>query len=396
MKRFQHFDAALIIAFCTALFGFVTLRIFAKEILLDRFGVSIPGSKYILYDLNTTVDLLEEEERQGEPKKPCQMMLAHCQHKLEAYTTSAMIFNSQINTLVDGLDKCFLDIPSTYSNRRYVLAPSESVVAFATYLEKEQVPFLYISTPCRDSILSRSGDSKLDENSLAERNWFLLQNLREAHIPVLDLAEDLALAGLKDYDVSGHWFPESALYSAQVIAKALNGYGFAFDPQLFDVRDTWDFLDETQGLTDAIEAQCGYRYSLPVLNAARAMIFTLFHEGTNHSGTFEEAYLQLPKEATREAYHSCVRINNETLYSLHNPDCRNNARKRLLILGDSFNWLLASYLSMDVEWIDVIHNASFSSSIREYIRETDPDMVLIVYNDAEFAEVYTDEAFHFN
>lgn len=72
-----------------------------------------------------------------------------------------------------------------------------------------------------------------------------------------------------------------------------------------------------------------------------------------------------------------------------------NRGKKILIIGDSFNWILSSYLSSDIEYIDVIHNASFSDSIRKYIENTNPDMVMIIYNDAEFVNIYTEEAFDF-
>lgn len=89
-------------------------------------------------------------------------------------------------------------------------------------------------------------------------------------------------------------------------------------------------------------------------------------------------------------------VDNSTLHKYHNPDSQNNKGKRILIIGDSYNWILSDYLIADIEYIDVIHNASYSESIRGYIEKTRPDMVLIVYNDAEFVEVYTQQAFELN
>lgn len=389
MRRFRHLDVILILAFCVLLFGFVSLRIFTKEILQDRFGVSPPGSQYILYDLNTTIDLPVETEGEGS----YQAAVTHYRHKLEAYTTSAMAFNQQINALVEGLDRQFLNIPATYSNLRYVSAPSENVVEFAAYLAEKNIPFLYVSTPWPDSVLARLGEKELYENRTTECSWLLLQNLRQAGIPVLDLAEEMAAAGLTDYDVSNHWFPENALYSAKVLAEELNTYGFHFRPELFDIRDTWDYLEQAPDFVDSIEEQYGYRYAIPIPNAANGMTFTLSHEGAEYTGAFEDAYFELPVEIKNSAYHHCSRVVNQSLHRFYNPDCADNAGKRLLIIGDSFDWILDSYLSVDIEWIDAIHNASFSQSIREYIEETAPDMVLIAYSDAECVEIYTEEAF---
>lgn len=396
MKRFQHIDVIFILALCVLLFGFVSLRFFTKEILIDCFGISVPGSKYILYDLNTTIEFPGKPKEETEQQSRYSALIERLQYKLEAYTTSAMIFNQQINKLVGKLDQRMLNIPTTYSNLRFISTPYENVREFATILEEKEIPFLYVSTPCRDSVLSRMGEKEMYENELAERSWLLLQNLREAGVPTLDLAEDLAAAGLTNYDVTNHWFPESALYSAKVIAETLNGYGFSFHPEQFESDNTWDFLGDNPALTDAIETQFGYHYSLPVPNAADGLTFTLSHEGAEYTGVFEEVYLRMPEEVNGNAYHKCSRVSNSTLYQFHNPGCEDNAGKKLLIIGDSFNWLLSSYLSVDIEWIDVIHNASFGTSILQHIEETDPDMVLIIYNDAEFVEVYTEAAFRFD
>lgn len=89
-------------------------------------------------------------------------------------------------------------------------------------------------------------------------------------------------------------------------------------------------------------------------------------------------------------------VSNSTLHEFHNLNTQNNKGKRILIIGDSYNWILSDYLIADIEYIDVIHNASYSESIRGYIEKTKPDMVLVIYNDAEFVEIYTQQAFEFD
>ena len=55
------------------------------------------------------------------------------------------------------------------------------------------------------------GDEKIQEHQLSERSWYLLQNLKDAGVDTVDLAEELADAQKQQYDLSSHWFPESAL-----------------------------------------------------------------------------------------------------------------------------------------------------------------------------------------
>lgn len=390
MKRCRYMDIVFIVATGVFLCLFVSLRIVVKEILVDRMGVMLPGFQYILYDLNTTV---EKPEGESFSRGSVEEYVEKCRYKLNAYTTSAMVYNQNINVIVSSVKKKLVDVPAAYSAMRYVSEPSKNVIAFSSYLEEQGIPFIYISTPRPESILCRTGEMELKDYYISERSWFLLQNLKETGITTIDLAQELADIGLKSYDTSIHWFPACALYSAEVISEYLNRYGFGFDSSLFDEDNTWDYFQNQGQWQKLIYDKCGYQYVFPIPNAATGMRFRLEHEGTVREGEFEDVFLQEPGEFTDSAYHGFSVVSNSTLHRYSNADAGHNAEKRILIIGDSFNWILADYLAVDIGKLDVIHNASYTSSIREYIEETNPDIVLMVYNDAEFSEVYTEQAF---
>lgn len=286
-------------------------------------------------------------------------------------------------------------MPSTLSNRRYIAAPSENVIDFAHFVEEENIPFLYISTPNYDSVMCRAGAEDLYEYRLSECSWYLLQNLKDAGVATIDLAQGLADAKMTKYDLSGHWFPENALYAAGIVAEQLNQYGFEFDLSMYDGSNCTDYFEEKEEWKRTIYENSGYVYSFPIPNRERDMIFTLEHDGTISKGTFDEVFLKAPEAYTEAAYHGFSVVTNSTLHKYHNLSACDNKGKKILIIGDSFNWILADYLIADIEYLDVIHNASFEESIRSYIKETKPDMVLIIYNDAEFVEVYTEQAYNF-
>lgn len=316
------------------------------------------------------------------------------QHKLEAYTTSAMIYNQKINTIVSSLNKELVNIPTAYSAMRYIAEPLEHVIDFSSYLEECGIPFFYISTPSYESILCREGELQLQDNCNSERSWFMLKNLNEADVSTLDLAKELSTINLKSYDISGHWFPICALYSAEMVSEVLNQYGFSFDPSFFYEINSRDYFEDKEEWKAEIYTNCGYQYSFPIPIGTRGMTFRLEHEGLVREGAFEDVFLQPPDKFTTSPYHGFSVVSNSTLYRYYNENTHNNKGKKLLLIGDSFNWILADYLAIDIERIDVIHNASYVPSIRDYIMETVPDMVLMIYSDAEFSEVYTEQAFY--
>lgn len=394
MKLYRYLDVFFICLASIILCMFVCARILVKEVLIDKCNLTFAGAEYILYDLNTTIEMpASESEEQG---FDIEKTVEECKYKLTAYTTSAMAFNREIDSVVNYIDTKLINIPATLSNIRYVLEPSDHVIDIAGFVKEADIPFLYVSTPNKDSVLCRMGNETLYEHELSERNWYLLQNLKEAGIDVIDLAQDLADAEMTKYDVSNHWFPENALYAAGVVAQRLNQYGFEFDLSVFDLNNTTDYFEDKEEWEKIIYDNTGYVYSFPIPRAVGNMTFTLEHEGTITEGAYSEVFLKVPDAYTEAAYHGLSVVSNSTLYEFHNLNTQNNKGKRILIIGDSYNWILSDYLIADIEYIDVIHNASYSESIRGYIEKTKPDMVLVIYNDAEFVEIYTQQAFEFD
>lgn len=395
MKKYRYIDIVFIIAAGVFLCFFVSLRVVVKEILVDRMGVQLPWFNYVLYDLNTTIEMPEEEtsfegDIEGYVKK--------YKYKLNAYTTSAMAYNQNINEIVIRIKNRLVDIPVTYSSMRYAAAPSENVIAFSAYLEEKGIPFLYIVTPTIESVMCRAGEMRLEDDYIGERHWFLLQNLNEAEITTVDLAQELAEADLRSYDESAHWFPGSALYSVEIISEYLNRYGFEFDSSLYYKENTWDYFQDKEEWTKIIYDKCGYQYSLPIPNGAKGMNFRLEYEDvengwTVREGNFEDVFLQQPDEFSTREYHGFSVLSNYRLHRLYNENAGHNAEKRILIIGDSFNYFIADYLAVDVGSIDVIHNATYVPSIREHIEGTNPDIVLIVYHTGEMYESVTEEAY---
>ena len=394
MNRYKYLDVIMICLIEAILCVFIWTRIVTKEILIDQYHLSSPITKFILYDLNTTIDVPTTET--DTQNSYIIHKIEKYKHKLMAYTTSAMIFNKQINLAVTYIDGKLQTAPSTLENRKYVEVPSENVINFAHFVEEQNIPFMYVSTPSLDSIKCRMGDEKIQEHQLSERSWYLLQNLRDAGVDTVDLAEELADAQKQQYDLSSHWFPESALYAAGIVAERVNRYGFEFNSAIYyNTSDCIDYFQDKEDWKEVIYNNSGYSYSFPIPKQNKNMIFSLEHEGTVREGTFEEVFLQEPNEYTDSAYHGFSVVQNSTLYKYHNLNAVDKVGKKILIIGDSFNWILADYLITDIEYLDVIHNATFTESIQSYICKTKPDMVLIIYNDAEFVNIYTAEAYDF-
>lgn len=218
--------------------------------------------------------------------------------------------------------------------------------------------------------------------------------LEESGINVINIARDCD--DIIRFDPSDHWFPENALHCAGIIAQELNEvYSFEFDLSDFDRNAYYDLLGEYPEQLQLIEQKCGYRYSLPVPYKEYDLKCT--HAETDIcEGSFIDVMITNPGKwnVASGVYHGMLNFSNSLMYDIMNYSVETNPGKSILVIGDFFNWPVSMYLSVGVGRIIFVHNASFTGSMLAYVKSLDPDIVIMVYNDAEFYNIYTEDAFY--
>jgi hypothetical protein len=66
------------------------------------------------------------------------------------------------------------------------------------------------------------------------------------------------------------------------------------------------------------------------------------------------------------------------LVIIHNNFLYDN--KRILFIKDSFVMCVAPFLALGVEYIETIDLRNFTGSVKTYIKQNKPDMVIVMYN----------------
>lgn len=116
-------------------------------------------------------------------------------------------------------------------------------------------------------------------------------------------------------------------------------------------------------------------------------------DGTYHETLFREADFQRiagyseEELLTGRGAYDCAGIGNEALTVVKNRRAEHNSDKKILMLQDSFSWYLSSYLACDVGEVDIIYPPAFTGSIRDYIRQTKPDAVIMMLCERNIAPV---------
>ena len=319
------------------------------------------------------------------------------QSALNSFCTVSFPGSDKINDIV-GHGKRLINynvsaIHNEYENVEYVKSCVRNVKELQNFVLAEKMPFFYVQTPSIESVRYYCGEKMDGENTTAfDRAKAFVIISEENKIDLIDVARDYP--GEMVFDSTKHWMPKDGLRCAGIIAGKLNEkYGFGIDQRVYDIEAYSDLMLREQDLKTEISNLYGYEFGVFVPNFPTSYVLT-YAEDKKWEGSFEETVLTDGSEWSSDSlpYHNVFREDNSLIYEYENEYAE--CDKKILIIGDSFSWPVAAYLSLGVKDVTVLHNASFNGSIVSYIKATKPDAVIMVYNDAEFYETYTEDAFY--
>lgn len=277
---------------------------------------------------------------------------------------------------------------------------ADSIADLYAYLEESDIPFLYMnagSKVCRyDRQLSDDVNEHSNENADA-----LLEALSKRQVPAVDYRNSMEQAQMSHYDyyykTDLHWTTEAGLWAAGVLADSLNNdYGFQFDLSYFDlnnyeVTEYDSYWLGSQGRTVTLARAELETWNLMLPKFATDYTVNVPSRQLEITGAYDEALFDREAFDAIASYsgsdylnmqdaYACSRLRNDALAVIQNNLETNNEGKKILMIQDSFGNYMSAYLAADVEQIDVLYPKQFTGSIRTYIEQTQPDMVVVMFS----------------
>lgn len=267
------------------------------------------------------------------------------------------------------------------------------VEALRDFLAEREIDFMYVQSPIKEDkydsgYVSRYGLSY--ENQLADS---LLAELAGRDIDVLDLREALHNEGMECYgaffNTDNHWNIETAFWAAKVIAEKLNAdYGFRFDMKYFDTanyeKDIYkNWILGTIGRSVTL-ANTEYD-DITVLNPKfeTSLTMTIPNLNMNNTGSFLETMINpVPFKRRSVVYHNAYdafAYSKPPVTEVVNNTDTGNDEKSVLLIRESFAGPVIAYMSLGIGNLYAITPEGFTGSIQNYIKQADPDMVVILY-----------------
>ncbi len=275
---------------------------------------------------------------------------------------------------------------------------ADSVESFVDFLDNQGIDFLYVNCPTKvDEAKTELPDYAVEFSN--ENADALLSALSERNVDTLDLRDNIKEEGINQCDLyyitDTHWTTEAGLWASEIIAKRLNEeYGFEYDMTYFD-RASYSFETYPEYFLG------GEGRKITLANCSLEDFTTIFPRyDTNYhvviptrtfdkTGDYKDVFFaeQNFKDIANfteadwlerlDTYH-CIGVRNWANTQIENLNSTNNDGKKILLIRDSFGVHLTTYLSADIQYLDVINPIDFTGSLESYIKQTKPDMVIMI------------------
>ncbi len=265
---------------------------------------------------------------------------------------------------------------------------AENLANFRDFCEEQDIDFLYVQFPHK---ISEYQDTDISGTAdFTNQNADQLLELADSYgIPTLDIRENIRDSGVNNhslfYVTDHHWKAESGLWTTGIVADYLNqNYGYSLDTSKLDIEN-YDIVEYKESFLGSYGTKVTTANAIPddfsmlYPKFETNLHFTVPSMNVDETGDFSITY-----DMSAEGEYGAYAHGDHALIQYENLD--NNAEdKKLLIIHDSFANSVLPFLATTVSEIDSIDLRYFNGSLQTYIKETTPDMVLILRYAAEIA-----------
>ena len=281
----------------------------------------------------------------------------------------------------------------TYSYRKLDMAEHIGAVAeFAQLVSQQGGRLLYVQSPGKTNPF---GDRELDGLDYANYNTdMLLQGLQARGVDVFDLRQDM----YRDMGNEGwhkaffrtdhHWLPSTSLWAAEKLAARLHAdydvdvdFGH-FSEADYDVVNYENYFLGSQGKKVTLAKTTAEDIALYYPKFSTDVRLEIPSLGIDTRGDFTIMYdMEMVKK--RNFYggnpYAAYGYGDMPEIKVHNFTNEHLRDKKILIIRDSMVDTVLPFLSMGLKDITLLDIRHFNGSVRRYVEDCKPDIVIVMY-----------------
>ena len=281
----------------------------------------------------------------------------------------------------------------TYSYRKLDMAEHIGAVAeFAQLVSQQGGRLLYVQSPGKTNPF---GDRELDGLDYANYNTdMLLQGLQARGVDVFDLRQDMYRNMGNEgwhkafFRTDHHWLPSTALWAAEKLAARLHAdydvdvdFGH-FSEADYDVVNYENYFLGSQGKKVTLAKTTAEDIALYYPKFSTAVRLEIPSLGIDTRGDFTIMYdMEMVKK--RDFYggnpYAAYGYGDMPEIKVHNFTNEHLRDKKILIIRDSMVDTVLPFLSMGLKDITLLDIRHFNGSVRRYVEDCKPDIVIVMY-----------------
>ena len=311
-----------------------------------------------------------------------------------------LVSNSNENARIEIDDGYY----SRIMNKRDVSVLTNNLINFKNYLKNLKIDLLYIQAPYKISETQKISSVYRDYTNENMNNF--LENIN-GKVNYLDLRENIKNNNLNHlelfYKTDHHWIPETGLWATREISQYLNE-SYNMNLQIENIKNEDFYIKKfenmylgSDGRYVSLANAKPENFDLIIPKYDTKLTVKIPDKNIIKTDSFENTLI----DWTRIRYDNYYSISqyqsygygDRPLIEIHNEYIKNN--KKILMIRDSFGDVVIPFLALENEYTSVIDLRKFNGSIKTYIEEYNPDIVIIMYNgdmiieeDAEFFNMW--------
>jgi hypothetical protein len=358
-------------------------------------------------NLNIVQNIVQTEESSDDTSISVLDMVDGVEEKIDTYATKNLVFYSAIiegsNAYekyigwnfasfgeYNGIVQLWDGYLTSYANKRNTSQQYAALAELNDFCQDEGIDFLYVQAPYK---ISEYDDTEVSgildfSNQNADE---LLEQLDDAGIDYYDIRETIHENNLYNHDLfyitDHHWLTTTGLWAAQnILAYCNENYDWNADLSLLDA-DQFDYVTYENWFL-------GSQGKKVTLAKCQPEDFTLFYPKYETSFHYCVTEIEIDTIGDYSVVYDMAQVEECDYYNLNPYGVCNYGGQpliqienqltadehKILIIRDSFGDCMVSCLALAEENVDAIDLRYFDGSIKTYIEETQPDIVMVMYN----------------
>lgn len=313
--------------------------------------------------------------------------------KIGIYVRQMLYTNARFSmNAIQQIDSGQIIEIETLTNSEKEISFSNNCNDLKLFLDEKNIPLYYIQPMVK---YDETGEYKSFVN---ENRDILLSKIQENGIHTIDLRQSAKIINLSVddafYKTDHHWKTSIGLWASREIISQINNSGLKFNINLLDEKNfhlkTYkNSMFGSYGNMAGTAWACHEDHTIYYPNYNTKFHIDIPNKQIDDIGSFYDVLFfndKIDEMVNGEAgyIYETTCYGNTPLTKIINVN--NTSAPKVLVIRDSFALATLPYLACVTSELDSIDvrksNGNFSGSVRTYIEETNPDVVMIILNNS--------------